>query len=149
MPVVIKTIAVKAIARRPMCGTVCSIDISISLVPLLVPEFPPLLRLVLPQFGAVAFHKSLSLLVVVQTIPFGPFVLPLGIFTPISSATAVVSSAPAIISSVPPVRIIAPGAVHIGATRAIVCRRLRIIAPSGTADHYRKVRFSKKRTSRD
>jgi hypothetical protein len=41
-------VVVKAITRGPMRWTVCSAEISVSLVPLLVPELPLLLLLVFP-----------------------------------------------------------------------------------------------------
>jgi hypothetical protein len=48
-----------------MRGTIRSVVVSIPLVPLLVTELPPLLRLVFPQFRAIPVHVSLALLVVV------------------------------------------------------------------------------------
>lgn len=85
---------VPAIACGAMRWTVSRVIISVSLVPLLMPEFPLLLRVMFAQFRAVPINKSLALLVVVETIPFGPFVLYFGIFTPISSATPVAIKAP-------------------------------------------------------
>jgi hypothetical protein len=71
-----------------MSRTIGSVIISVSLVPLLVSELPPLLRLMFPQFPAVPIHVSLDLMVVAQAAPFGSSVLSLGIFTPIASAAA-------------------------------------------------------------
>jgi len=41
-------VVVKAIARGPMCWTICGAEISVTFVPLLVPELPLLLLLVFP-----------------------------------------------------------------------------------------------------
>ncbi len=69
-----------------MRWTIGSVVVSVPLVPLLVTELPALLLLVFPQFLAIPVRVSLVLLVVVQAIPFGSSVLPVGVFTPISGA---------------------------------------------------------------
>src|SRR5689334_2376568 len=58
--------------------------VTVTLVPLLMAEFPSLLRLVFAELRAVAVHHELVLMMVTHAIPFGALMLPLGISTPIS-----------------------------------------------------------------
>src|SRR5262249_40523988 len=60
--------------------------VAVTLVPLLMAEFPSLLRLVFAEFRAVAIHHELLLMMVAQTIPLGSLVLPFRIFTPVSGS---------------------------------------------------------------
>src|SRR5215472_6624915 len=60
--------------------------VAVTLVPLLMAEFPSLVRLVFAEFRAVAIHHELLLMMVAQTIPFGSLVLPFRIFTPVSGS---------------------------------------------------------------
>src|SRR5689334_6319634 len=96
-----------------------------------MPELPLLLRLMLPQFRTVPVDVSLALLVVVQTIPFGPFMLSFRISTPISRAT--------------PVSAITTISTPVSATisTAIVNRRRRIVARRVASDADRETGFGK------
>src|SRR5215831_1812454 len=116
-----------------MRGTVGSVVISIPLVPLLMAKLPPFLGLMFPQFLAIPIHESLALLVVVQAIPFGSFVLPGGVFSPIPGA------APAW----------TVGAVDVGASWSVVYRRGRIIPRTVTTNLDRKTSLRKRRGSRN
>ncbi len=118
------------IARRPMCGTVRRVVVSVPLMPLLVPESPALFGLMLPQLRAIPVHVALGLLMSVQAAPFGSFVLPLGIFTPVSGAAPT--------GTVRPVPVVL--------TWAVVCGR-HIIPRTVTADLDRKTRLSESRSS--
>src|SRR6516225_11514959 len=122
-----------SVARRPMPGTIRGVGVSVPLVPLLVPELPTLLGLVFAEFGAIPVDVSLALLMVVQAIPFGSFVLPDGIFTPIPCAT-------------PAGRV---GTVYPRANRGVIHRRWRRIIPWTVAtDVDRKVSLGERRRSR-
>jgi hypothetical protein len=112
-----------------MRWTIRSVVVSVSLVPLLVSELPLLLGLVFAQFRAIPVPVSLVLLMVAQAIPFGSFVLPLGIFTT-------------------PVACLTPGwtvgPVPIGVSRAIIHRRGHIITRAVTAKLDRKTSLSER-----
>src|SRR5215472_1312703 len=71
--------------------------IAVTLVPLLMAEFIPLLRLVFAKLRAVAIHLEFFLMMVAQAVPFGTLVLSLRIFTPISGASPAGSIAIAVI----------------------------------------------------
>ncbi len=113
-----------------MRWTVCSIKISVPLMPLLVPELPLFLRLMFAQFLTIPIHVSLTLLVIVEAIPFASFMLSLGVFTPIPGAPPIPVAIPR--STEGPVGSIE----HVGTDRSIVYRRRRIIARSVPSNAY-------------
>src|SRR5215470_6646174 len=95
--------------------------VAVTLVPLLMAEFPLLLRLVLAELRAVAVYQVLLLLMVSQAVPFGTLVLPLGIFTPVSGP------APAGSVAIGPIR---SGRV-VSRRRCIVARAVAAADPDG------------------
>jgi hypothetical protein len=121
-----------------MRWTVRSIKISVALVPLLVPELPLFLGLMFPQFRAIPIDVSLALLVIVETIPLGSFMLSLGVFTPISGTTPISVTVPSATEG--PVRTIE----YVGTDRNIISRRRPIKARSVSTDAKRKTRFSER-----
>src|SRR5262245_16708436 len=113
-----------------MRGTIRSFVISVSLVPLLVSELPPLLCLMFTQLGAVPIHVSLGLVVVAQAVPFGSSVLPVGIFPPISGADPAGN-----------------GTVNVRTSRGIIRRRGRRVTRTVRANAERKTSLCKRRAS--
>jgi len=121
-----------------MRWTVCSIEIFVALVPLLVAELPLFLGLMFPQFPAIPIDESLALLVIVKSMPFGSFMPSRGVFPPISGATPISVTIPSATEG-------SVGTIeYVGTDRSIVYRRRGIIPRSVPANAYRKVRFSKR-----